>query len=92
MSLGAFVLILSILCVMLASASAQIKTAPKEYACVEDTCQLQSSLSNQAARSGVSVTSQAACLIVCGGGSIWPYPNGQVRIAESLAYFIPSTL
>jgi hexosaminidase len=61
------------------SASPVGSVAPKSYSCVSGICELQSpfGLSKDSNKQ-----SQQACLLTCGGGSLWPYPTGAVAIQE----------
>jgi hypothetical protein len=68
-----------------ASKIASSRVAPKYYACVSGSCQLQpqttsssSSSSSFSSINATQLTSQSMCLLTCGQGNMWPYPNADV--------------
>jgi hypothetical protein len=65
-----------------ASKIASSRVAPKYYACVSGSCQLQpqttSSSSSVSSINATQLTSQSVCLLTCGQGNMWPYPNADV--------------
>ena len=63
------------------------KVAPKYYTCESNgSCQLHK---GDASAGGMS---QNTCMMVCGQGSLWPYPTGKVAIDESYVHINPSQL
>lgn len=72
----------SLLCSLEARDSGK-KVATKFYRCSEETgtCELSVSSPGIQDDSG-NYIGQSTCLMICNGGSIWPYPTGEVAIKE----------
>lgn len=74
--IGLWSLIISI---SLFSFSMSSFVAPKTYQCSDNSCVLLPAYSSSGGQS------QAACQLSCGGGNIWPFPNGEVKIGNSVS-------
>ena len=77
---------LAFLALVAIASSARSKCARQSYICSsEGSCELfKTSQSNEDSQQYMS---QSTCLIMCGGGSIWPYPTGEIAIKETYSEF-----
>jgi hexosaminidase len=82
---GLFPLLLFIRLLLLAVAGASNSVAQKMYICDNTTkaCILHK---GEVISSDIAMA-QSTCLMICAGGSIWPYPTGFVSIDEAYAAF-----
>jgi hypothetical protein len=68
--------------------------APKYYSCVSGSCKLNSQTSgassstssSSSTSASTSQLSQNVCLLTCGQGNLWPYPNGETLIGDSVDF------